>query len=139
VLKPGVHPDDHAVVYSSKKDGPYLLEREEGLMSKSPIRIEVTSEAHKLDPLSRLNYAKLYTVEHNVKVFFIGQVAQKYERALIIAYNEAHPPLDPGPQDHVGSSEDLTSFAEQTEPSWPLTEEEGEDDASYNDGYEPDQ
>jgi hypothetical protein len=137
VLKPGVHPEDHAVVYSSKR--PSFLEREEGLMSKSPIRIEVISDAHKLDPLSRLNYAKLYTVEHNVKVFFIGHVVKKYERPLIIAYNEAHPPLDPGPQDHLASSEELTSFAEQAEPSWPLIEEEGEDDPSYNDGYDPDQ
>ncbi len=127
------------MVYSSRRDGPYLLEREEGLMSKSPIRIDVISEAHKLDPLSRLNYAKLYTVEHNVKVFFIGQVAKKYERPLIMAYNEAHPPLDPGPQVQPGSSEDLTSYAEQADPSWPLREEDEEDDPSYGDGYDPDQ
>lgn len=138
MLKPGVHPEDHAVVYSSKKEGPYLLEREEGLMSKSPIRIEVTSEAHKLDPLSRLNYAKLYTVEHNVKVFFIGQVARKYERPLIIAYNEAHPPLEPGPQSHL-DSEDLIRYTEQGDPSYPPIEEEGEDVASYDDGYDHDQ
>jgi hypothetical protein len=97
VLKPGVHPEDHAVVYSSKKQGPYLLEREEGLMTKKPIRIEVINESHKLDPLSRLNYAKLYTIEHNVKVFFIGRIAKNNERDFIVAYNEAHPPLDPGP------------------------------------------
>jgi uncharacterized protein DUF6590 len=136
VLKPGVHPEDHAVVYSSKKQGPCLLEREEGLMSKKPIWIEVTSEAHKLDPLSRLNFAKLYTIEHNVKVFFIGRVAKMYERALMVAYNEAHPPFDPGPQIDLGSFEDLTSFAGGADPGFSLVEEEEEEDPSYNDGYE---
>ncbi|KAH8745335.1 hypothetical protein F5882DRAFT_235302, partial [Hyaloscypha sp. PMI_1271] len=75
VLKYGVHPIDHAVVYSSRRDGPYISDREEGLMTKKPIRIEIKDPAHKLDPLSRLNYAKVYTVEHNVKVLFIGKVA----------------------------------------------------------------
>jgi hypothetical protein len=116
VLKPGVHPEDHAVVYSSRRGGPYLLEREEGLMKKSPIRIEMTSPREKLDQLSRLNYAKVYTVEHNVKVVFIGRVAKECENVLIVAYNEAHPPLDPGPSYRQGSFEDLNSFAEQDDP-----------------------
>jgi hypothetical protein len=30
-----------------------------------------------LDIASRINYAKVYTVEHNAKVFFIGQVDQR--------------------------------------------------------------
>jgi len=137
VLKPGVHSEDHAVVYSSRKEGPYLLEGEKRLMSKLPIRIEVTSEAEKLDPLSRLNYAKLYTVEHNVKVFFIGQVARKYERDLIIAYNEAHPQLEPGPQVHQ-DSEEFVRYTEQGDPSVPPIEEEGEDVAYYDDGYDQD-
>ena len=66
---------------------------EKGLMTKHPIRIEVIKDSHKLDPLSRLNYAKLYTIEHNVKVLFIGKVARNYERDLRHGYNEAHPPF----------------------------------------------
>jgi hypothetical protein len=134
VLKRGVHPEDHAVVYSSRRDGPYVLEREKGLMSKHPIRIEVINDAQKLDPLSRLNYAKLYTVEHNVKVCFIGRVARNYERDVRHGYNEAHPPFMAGPSHHQGSFEDLTSFAGQDDlpqayqvPEYP----------TYDDLYDP--
>ncbi len=124
VLKRGVHPEDHAVVYSSKTRGPYLLEDEKGLMTKHPIRVEVFMDSQKLDPLSRLNYAKLYTVEHNVKVFFIGRVAKNYEKDVMKGYNEAHPPFNTtGPSFHQGSHEDLTIAAEGDDPHYPLTEE----------------
>ena len=63
-------------------------------MSKKPIRIELTAPSDKLDPLSRLNYAKTYTVEHNVKVLFIGRVAGNYEQEVATAFNSVHPPLN---------------------------------------------
>jgi hypothetical protein len=44
----------------------------------------------KLDPNSRMNYAKVYTVEHNVKVLFIGRIAPKYEQQVVIDYNHIH-------------------------------------------------
>jgi hypothetical protein len=139
VLKHGVHPEDHAVAYSSKSKGAEILDREIGLMSKHPIRIEVINDSHKLDPLSRINYAKLYTVEHNVKVFFIGKVAKNYERDVKNAYNEAHPPFDAGPSYHHGSHEDLTGYAQQDEPVYPLTEkppqEEGGPTYTANPSY----
>ena len=120
VLKRGVHPEDHAVVYSSKTKGPYVLDQEEGLMTKHPIRIELFKADQKLDPLSRLNYAKLYTVEHNVKVFFIGRVAKNYEKDVKNGYNEAHPPFNTtGPSFHQGSHEDLTRGAEGDDPDYP--------------------
>lgn len=48
----------------------------------APIRIEVGSPRHGLDPTSRLNYAKIYTVEHNLKVSFIGRVHEDSFRTL---------------------------------------------------------
>ncbi len=122
VLKAGVHPEDHAVVYSSRRDGRYLLEREEGLMPKSPIRIEMNSPREKLDLLSRLNYAKVYTVEHNVKVFFIGRVAKECEHALIVAYNKAHPPLGPGPVPYEPDEDsfELLGTAKEDGPQYTL-------------------
>ena len=36
------------------------------------MRIEAQGE--RLSPQSRINYSKLVTVEHNVKVFFIGHI-----------------------------------------------------------------
>jgi hypothetical protein len=121
VLKKGVHPEDHAVIYSSKKDGPYLLEREVGLMTNKPIRVDIKDQSHKLDPLSRLNYAKIYTVEHNVKVLFIGRVAKNYEQEVIQAFNEANPPLGPSPHAYrPDTPEQITSYSQQTEPSYPI-------------------
>jgi hypothetical protein len=109
-------------------------------MTKHPIRIEVTKDSHKLDPLSRLNYAKLYTVEHNVKVLFIGRVARNYERDVKHGYNEAHPPfINAGPGQHQGSRENLTMGAEGDDPNYPLTEEPAQDmgGASTYQGYPP--
>jgi uncharacterized C2H2 Zn-finger protein len=120
VLKYGVHPEDHAVVYSSKKDGPYLLDGEKGLMPNKPIRIEIRYASHKLDPHSRLNYAKVYTVEHNVKVLFIGRVARNYEQEVIRAFNQANPPI--GPSLHCyrpDTPEHDFSHAEGATPSYP--------------------
>jgi hypothetical protein len=92
VLKRGVHPECHTVVYSSSK-GPKLLEGEKGLLTKKPIKIDMKDPSEKLDPLSRLNYAKTYTVEHNVKVFFIGRVAENHEQEVVTCFNLANPPV----------------------------------------------
>jgi hypothetical protein len=47
----------------------------EGALNKSAIKVIPKTPRDKLDPASRVNYAKIYTVEHNVKVQFIGQIA----------------------------------------------------------------
>jgi hypothetical protein len=120
VLKNGVHPEDHAVIFSSKKEGAYLLEREEGLMINKPIRIDIKDPSNKLDSLSRLNYAKIYTVEHNVKVLFIGRVAKNYEQEVIRAFNEANPPIGPSPHAYrPDTPEQVTSYAQQSDPTYP--------------------
>lgn len=84
VIKHGVRPQDHAVIYSSKRRGPVYLpgERDPGLMTLEPIRVEMSQNHFELYPLSRLNYANPHTIEDNVKVCFIGRVAKPYERQL---------------------------------------------------------
>jgi hypothetical protein len=62
-LKKGVHSNTHAIIYN---DEPLALPRE--VLTNVPIKAEAISPRHKLDPVSRLNYAKCYTVEYNVKV-----------------------------------------------------------------------
>lgn len=44
-------------------------------MVKDPLEVEPERHDETLDPLSRLNFGKIYTVEHNVKVLPIGQIA----------------------------------------------------------------
>lgn len=116
----GVHAETHTVVYSSRKEGPYLADGEERLMHHKPIRIEIKDPTHKLDKLSRLNYAKIYTVEHNVKVLFIGRVAENYEQAVVTAFNKTHPPLSNREHEYRPDSPDvITSYAQQEEPIHP--------------------
>ncbi len=45
-------------------------------LNKEPIAVEPT-QSQKLDPASRVNFDKVYTVEFNVKVKSIGKVTSK--------------------------------------------------------------
>jgi hypothetical protein len=44
-----------------------------------PIRMQPLTERDKLLPESRLNYSKVYTIEHNIKVCFIGRIHDESE------------------------------------------------------------
>lgn len=70
--KPGVKASKHGIVYS---DGtkPKLLDGEPKLGVR-PVRMRIYAPGEQLARESRVNYAKLTTVEHNVKVFFIGSI-----------------------------------------------------------------
>jgi hypothetical protein len=59
-----------------------------------PIKVAPDNPRHRLDDASRLNYAKTYTVEHNVKVWFIGKISSDSEWQIRTDYNRVHPPLE---------------------------------------------
>jgi hypothetical protein len=46
------------------------------------IRVEPNSRQDRMDTRSRLHYGKLYTIEHNVKVYDFGMVHRDYLRAF---------------------------------------------------------
>jgi hypothetical protein len=73
VRKRGVHAEHHAIIYSGKKPVAFRGEKEKGLQMRS-IKVTPDNPRHKLDDASRLNYAKTYTVEYNVKVVSPGTV-----------------------------------------------------------------
>jgi hypothetical protein len=76
LLKRGLSESDvsrHAVAYAAGTQ-PCMLEGEPKLSTK-PISID-TQEDERLDKASRIFFAKLYTVEHNVKSKYIGRVSQ---------------------------------------------------------------
>jgi hypothetical protein len=75
-MKRGVHPEDHAVIYTSTTRTSTRTSEQRSLLTKHTHKATLAS-TNKLDPISRLNYAKLYTVEHDVKVWFIGKVDGK--------------------------------------------------------------
>lgn len=66
--KPGAKKESHAAVYIGTTK-PTVAN-----IGLEPIRIEPISPREKLVAESVINYAKIYTVEHNVKVFFIGSI-----------------------------------------------------------------
>ncbi|KAK0720386.1 hypothetical protein B0H67DRAFT_485873, partial [Lasiosphaeris hirsuta] len=70
--KRGVKPQKHGVVYPEGGRPHYL--RNEPTMGFAPVRLHLEDSTEKLAKESRVNYAKLVTVEHNVKVFFIGTI-----------------------------------------------------------------
>lgn len=53
---------------------------------KDPLKVQAAnkgSNAQPLDPLSRVNFARTYLVEHNVKVLEIGRIARRDARKLV--------------------------------------------------------
>ncbi|KAF5874236.1 uncharacterized protein Bfra_004243 [Botrytis fragariae] len=90
--KPGVHPEEHAIIYTTPE--PKLVNNEDGSrMIFDPVKMIPESSRHTLDKASRINYAKIYTVEYNVKVWFIGHVDQACEQIVKKSYNDANQPF----------------------------------------------
>jgi hypothetical protein len=101
LLKRGVQPEDHAVIFTSQEP-----HKEEGeVPGHSSIKMDPIDQSQKLDPMSRLNYAKVYTVEHNVKVWFIGAVKKSYLQRLMTSYDEVHRPLSDVHSQYIGMEE----------------------------------
>lgn len=78
VAKPGIVKRHHAVIYTGRE--PPRIHREEkpsdgewGMLK--PIRVIPRDRRNNTDEKSRINYGKIYTVEHNVKVYDFGDVA----------------------------------------------------------------
>jgi hypothetical protein len=71
--KSGVKSEDHAIIYTGVKP-PREIDGEEKLRLH-PIQVIPRTPRDKLEKESRINYRKIYTVEHNVKVYFMGHVA----------------------------------------------------------------
>ena len=85
-MKKGVKPQNHGVIYEQGKK-PKLQSGEPSLGFRS-VRSKLTVEYEKLSPESRVNYSKFVTVEHNVKVFFIGHVISEDLEIVSNAVNE---------------------------------------------------
>ncbi|KAK0118625.1 hypothetical protein ONS95_007509 [Cadophora gregata] len=128
--KRGIHIDDHAEIYSGKR--PFYTPGEKG-MTKHPVKSSCT-KGQKLDTPSLLNYAKVYTVEHNVKACFIGQIDETSERHVAGDYKDTHllqgarhddspsqdadgGPLDSTSPEMSAEEVDKQSFQEDVSPS----------------------
>ncbi|KAK4151172.1 hypothetical protein C8A00DRAFT_36178 [Chaetomidium leptoderma] len=70
--KRGVKPLKHGIIYQAGRK-PRMLE-EEPELGFQPVQVRLHERAERLDKESRVNYAKLTTIEHNFRVHFIGTV-----------------------------------------------------------------
>ncbi|KAM0481262.1 hypothetical protein ACHAP7_004841 [Fusarium lateritium] len=71
--KSGVKAEQHGIVAESSNRNPAPLSNEPSL-GFPPVRVHIYEQGERISKESRVNYAKLTTVEHNVKVLFIGRV-----------------------------------------------------------------
>ena len=75
---------EHSIIYTGNT-APEKLPEEKKLY-KDPIRVIPVDMSQNLDPLSRINYAKPYPVEHNVKVCEVGTIAPPDRRKMVGYY-----------------------------------------------------
>ena len=87
-LKGGASLDSHAMVYMSEEGDKDPEPRPGEHLTRDPIRVVPKTHRDKLHADSRINYAKIYTVEHNVKVLFIGEVHKRSRGRFMTAFND---------------------------------------------------
>ncbi|KPI37521.1 uncharacterized protein AB675_4048 [Cyphellophora attinorum] len=85
-LRP-VHITAHAIIYSTSRP-PRPLPQEPA-MSKTPIAIDLGQNADELKPSSRINFAQVHTIQHNVRAMNIGRVRDS-SSAYFDAYWREH-------------------------------------------------
>ena len=72
-----------AIIYTGRKAP--KRQPDEMSIRKDPLKVQAAnkgSKAQPLDPLSRVNFARTYLVEHNVKVLEIGRIVKRDIRKL---------------------------------------------------------
>ena len=69
-----------------------MPQRGETGMLPNPIRVDTNRREDKLDSMSRLNFGKIYTVEHNLKVKDFGVVNPKSIKDLLYQFGEVWMP-----------------------------------------------
>jgi hypothetical protein len=87
VAKPGIVKWHHAIIYTGR-NAPACTSNEkprgdDDEMLEPPIRVRPSSRGDKLLEMSRINFGKMHTVEHNVKVLEFGRVHESHRRQLV--------------------------------------------------------
>lgn len=72
--KDGIDIANHAVLYN-EKDEPSMRPDEPDL-DRQCLAVKLRRPQDKLDPMSRINFGKIHTIEHNIPVKPIGMIAE---------------------------------------------------------------
>ncbi|KAK3712227.1 hypothetical protein LTR37_009089 [Vermiconidia calcicola] len=90
VAKQSLKKDEHTVVYTGKKvpspTPQEMPKRGEAGMLPQAVRVDPDDLAEKLDDMSRIHFAKVYTIEHNVKVKSFGRVNRNSMQPLLYQF-----------------------------------------------------
>lgn len=91
VAKRNVVKRDHSIVYTGAvppqpRHNELPVGNEKGMME--PIGVKTTVHGERLDKMSRINFGKIYTVEHNVKVYDFGNVKPSCIRLFVLNFEK---------------------------------------------------
>lgn len=75
--KAGIDASSHAIVHMEDQIPTALPSELAKGMNKEPLAVAAAKPDQKLDPMCRVNFAKIYTVEHNVKAMNVGIISPK--------------------------------------------------------------
>ncbi|KAH7305583.1 hypothetical protein B0I35DRAFT_362164, partial [Stachybotrys elegans] len=86
-LKTGVKAEKHGIIYDANhhSKGPPIPLTGEPKLGFRPVGMTILAEGEILKRESRVNYSKLVTVEHNIKVCFIGSIVSSDMDAVLDA------------------------------------------------------
>lgn len=92
VAKPLVNKADHAVVYTGRTE-PMVLPSEapnprEAGLRPTAIRVDADDPAERLDPTSRIDFGRIYTIAFNTEVKNFGMVNPRSMGALVQTFHE---------------------------------------------------
>jgi hypothetical protein len=111
--------DAFAIIYTEQQ--PLNKSAGETTITRPAIRVKPSNPQHKLEEDSRINYAKVYTVEYHMKVCFIGVVSKDSEQKLLTTFQGLHPSLSPRSPTPGLSATDSTTSGFPDEPQSPLS------------------
>ena len=78
--KAGIRVENYSAVYDSREFDPDLGREEK--LTKDPFPILVEDAQEKIDRKSLLNFGRVYTVEHNIKVLKVGRIPDMFHPLL---------------------------------------------------------
>lgn len=88
--KPGLHPEHHGMIYNGESAPPLLPNEKPLAIPAVRMILQSGRKVEHLDPASRVNYAKIYTVEHNVKCVIIGSIDEDYRDIIRAQHKNFH-------------------------------------------------
>jgi hypothetical protein len=65
------------VIHSSERVPTLVPGEDDVILKRDPLKVTLEPKGESLMPTSRLNLAKIYTVEHNIPTFPVGKISSR--------------------------------------------------------------